>query len=126
LSHLPEFVARGEYLDGWIIQNCAELLAAEPNRSNPFLFQMFSFGYDAWTAERRVQNEKLLRELGVDLAKLRGMSLEEIDAWLAQQQADPVKEEQMRAFFEAHPDQRANAVAEFERMERDSIKLLER
>jgi SEC-C motif len=126
LLHLPHYMAAGRHLDGWLIQDCAHITAEVADESNPFLFQMFSHGYDAWANEQRARDEELLQEVGMDPARLRGMSLEEIDDWLEAQQADPIKKARMEALMQANPDQRALAVTNLERMERDSIKLLER
>ena len=91
LMHLPDYVAANRPLDAWIIQHCSYLTGEEPDESNPFLFQMFSYGYDGWVAEQRGREAAMLRELGMDLSRLERMSMEEIDAWLQEQQADPAK-----------------------------------
>ena len=126
LLHLPDYVASERHLDGWLIQHCAHVTTEYPEESNPFLFQMFSFGYDAWAEEQRGRDEKFLRKVGLDPARLQNMSLDEMDAWLQAQEADPVNKARMEAAMNANPNQRAQAVAGLERMERDSIKLLER
>lgn len=123
---LPQYLAAGRHLDGWIIQHCAYSTIETAEESNPFLFQMFSHGYEAWVNERTERDEAMLREIGLDPARARSMSMAEIDAWLQAQEADPDKKSRMEAIMAANPDQRAAAVADLERMERDSIKLLER
>ena len=124
--HLPHYVAAGRYLDGWLIQECAYSTGEVADQSNAFLFQMFSHGYDAWMSEQRARDEAILQDLGMDSKRLRGMSLDEIDAWLAAQNDDPAKQALMGALMQANPDQRALATANLEAMERDSINLLER
>jgi hypothetical protein len=126
LLHLPHYVAAGQHLDGWLIQECAHTTIELAEESNPFLFEMFSRGYDAWADEQNARNEALLREVGMDPARLRSMNMEEIDAWLQAQQADPDQKARMEAVMKANPDQQALAVASLEKMERDSISLLER
>lgn len=126
LMHLPDYVAAGRFLDAWVIQECAFETTEAPGESNPFLFAMFSHGYDAWIAEQNTRNEAFMRELGLDPARLHSMSLPEIDAWLQEQQADPAMRSRIEAFMETNPDQRAQATASLEALERDSIKLLER
>jgi hypothetical protein len=126
LMHLPDYVAAGRPLEAWILQHCAHLTTEAPNENNPFLFQMFSYGYDAWVAQQRTREAAMLREVGLELPHLEGMSLNEIDAWLAQQQADPAKQARLEAIMKAHPDQRALAVANLQEMERNSVELLER
>jgi hypothetical protein len=126
LTHLPDYVAAGRPLDAWIIQHCAYLTTDSPDESNPFLFEMFSHGYDAWAGEQRERDAVLLQEFGLDVNRLQNMSLDEIDAWMQEQQADPAKQARMEAIFQAHPDQRAQATASLEEMERDSANLLGR
>ena len=82
LMHLPDYVAADRPLDAWIIQHCAYLTGDEPDESNPFLFQMFSYGYDGWMTQQCGREAAMLRQVGMDLSRLEGMSMEEIDAWL--------------------------------------------
>lgn len=126
LVHLPDYVAAGRPLDAWIIQHCAYLMGERPDESNPFLFQMFSYGYDGWVAQKRGREEALLRQAGMDLSRLEGMSMEEIDAWLQEQQSDPVKLARMEAVLLANPEQRAQAAANLQELEREAHRLLER
>ena len=126
LMHLPDYVAADRPLDAWIIQHCAYLTGEKPGESNPFLFQMFSYGYDGWVAQQRGREAALLRQVGMDLSRLEGMSMEEIDAWLQEQQADPAKLARMEEVMLANPEQRAQAEANLEQLERDAHKLLER
>ncbi len=126
LLHLPDYVAAGRPLDAWIIQHCAYLTGDVPDESNAFLFAMFTYGYDAWAAEQRAHDEAMLREVGIDLARLPGMSLEEIDAWFDQQQTNPALQARLEAVLQAHPDQQAQAAANFEEMQRDCATLLQR
>ena len=126
LMHMPDLVADHRYLDGWLIQQCAHDTTEAPDESNPFLFAMFSHGYEAWATEHIRRNEEMIRELGIDPARVRSMSLAEVDAWVEQQRSDPALLRKMAASMTAHPDQQAMAMAEFEAMERDSVQLLDR
>jgi hypothetical protein len=125
-SHLPDFVAAGRYLDGWLIQSCAHATGEFGDESNAFLFQMFSFGYDAWTAEKRALDDSLLGGFGLSPDRLHSMSADEIDAWLAAQTADPAKNAALEAFFRDNPALRSEAIANMESLEHDCIKLLDR
>lgn len=124
--HLPDYVAAGRPLDAWIIQECACLTQEETDESNAFLFQMFSYGYDSWAAEKRGREAAMLRELGMDLSHLERMSMEEIDAWLQDQQADPAKLARMEKLLLANPEVQARTQAQLEQLERDAHKLLQR
>ena len=68
----------------------------------------------------------MLRQVGMDLSRLEGMSMEEIDAWLQEQKSDPAKLARMEEVLLANPEQRAQAEANLEQLERDAHKLLER
>jgi len=80
LARLPEFVAAGRYLEAWMLQFAAIQTAENQNETNPFLFHMFSFGYDAQAVEKQARDESFIRQFGFDLESLRGMSLDELDA----------------------------------------------
>jgi DNA-binding transcriptional MerR regulator len=126
LMHLPDYVAANRPLDAWIIQHCAYLTQEVTDESNAFLFQMFSYGYDSWVAEQRGRETAMLRELGLDLAQLERMSMEEIEAWLQAQEADPAKRAHMEKLLLANPEQRAQVEANLHQLERDAHRLLER
>ena len=126
LMHLPDYVAANRPLDAWILQYCSYHTWEDRDDSNPFLFQMFSYGYDGWVAQQRGREVAILRQVGMDTSRLDGMSMEEIDAWLQEQQADPAKRARMEAVMLANPEQRAQAEANLEQLERDAYKLLER
>jgi hypothetical protein len=70
LMHLPDYVAADRPLDAWILQHCSYVTGEERDESNPFLFQMFSYGYDGWVAQQRGREDALLRQLGMDLPRL--------------------------------------------------------
>ena len=82
LGSLPDYVAAGRMLDGWIAQHCADLTLDTPDESNAFLFEMFSRGYDAWSAEKRAQENRFLQECGLDTNRLTSMSMAELDSWI--------------------------------------------
>ncbi len=126
LLRLPEFVAAGRFLEAWLVQSAAYDTAEYGDESNAFLFQMFSFGYDAWAAEKRAKDESLLRELGLDPDALRSMDLDELDSWVQSQMADPANAHALEEFFRRNPNLREQSVANLEAIERNSTRLLER
>jgi hypothetical protein len=125
LARLPDFVQAGRYLEGWLVQSAAINTAENDGESNAFLFHMFSAGYDAWAAGKRAQDEALLRKMGVDPDRMRGMDLDEVDSWIESQAADPAKKGVIEAFFQDNPHLREESVANLQAMERNSTKLLE-
>jgi hypothetical protein len=126
LLRLPEFVAAGRHLEAWLLQCSAVETAEDHHESNAFLFQMFSYGYDAWAADKRAKDESLLRKLGLDPDSLRAMSLEEIDSWIESQGSDAAKAGALEAFFRENPHLREESVSNLQALERTSAKLLER
>lgn len=126
LMHLPDLVAENRFLDGWIIQHCAHETTEAPDESNPFLFAMFTCGYEAWTEEKRSRSEAFAHELGFDPAQLRNMSPTEIDALLAKLKDDPAVMAKLEAYMEANPGERTQANASLDAMDQDSIELLKR
>lgn len=125
LGCLPGFVAAGRMIEGWIVQHCGYLLLDRPDDSNVFLFEMFSRGYDSWAAEKRASENNFLQEFGLNTDRLTSMSMDEIDAWAAQQ-ATPEARARIEAVFKTNPDQASMAAANIENMERDCVTILER
>lgn len=123
---LPDYVAAGRWMDAWVIQHCAFLTTDVPEEINPFLFAMFSFGYDEWAEQKRARDGALLGELGMDLKGLQSMDMDELDAWMQEQMADPARKAQMEALLLANPEQRDLASASLDEIARESPKLLER
>jgi hypothetical protein len=53
LLALPDYVAAGRYIDGCVVVSCARLTTDDPASANPFLWQMFVHGHQAWTADKQ-------------------------------------------------------------------------
>jgi hypothetical protein len=126
MLRLPDFVAAGRWMDAWLVQHCAFLTLDSPDESNPLLFKMFGHGYDRWAEQQRAREASLLKDIGLDLTRLENMSLEEMEAWMAEQQTDPVKKARFEAMLMADPQHRAQATANLQALERDSVAILER
>jgi cell fate (sporulation/competence/biofilm development) regulator YlbF (YheA/YmcA/DUF963 family) len=126
LMALPEYVAAGRYLDGWLIQYSAYRMTEVPDEINPFLFAMFVLAFEEWTQRMEEQRESLMRELGLDRAKVAQMDAEEIEALFKAQIADPEKRDWLEAYYEDHPILRDTAQAEVWDLERETVRLLGR
>jgi SEC-C motif len=126
LLRLPEFVAARRYLEAWLLQAAAVQTIEDDGESNVFLFQMFSYGYDAWAADKRSKDESLFRKLGFDPESLRAMSMDELDSWMQARASDPAQAGLLEAFLQEHPDLREESVANIEALERNSNRLFER
>jgi hypothetical protein len=123
---LPACVAAERYLDAWLIQYSAFQMIEAPSESNPFLFTMFNLAFAEWASQVDSQQEALLRDLGVDRSVVAGMSIDEVEAWLQAQMADPAKKAQLEAYYAAHPMMSDQAEAEIIELERGTLSLLER
>lgn len=125
LSSLPDYVAAGRMVDGWIVQHTAYLLLDSPKDSNVFLFEMFARGYDAMAEDKQKRANHFLKEFGMDSDRLKSMSIDELDTWTAQQ-STPEAQAKIEAIFKAHPYQKSMSIDSIENMERDSATILER
>ena len=62
---------------------------------------------------------------GAGSERLPAMKLDELDAWLQAQSADPAQAAKMEALMQQHPELRSEAIANLQAMERDSVRLLD-
>jgi hypothetical protein len=125
-TQVPHYVKAGRFMDAWIVHYCSHATFDNLEASNPFLYEMFIYGYDAWSDEKRASGEAMLRELGLDPARLRSMNMDEINAWLQKMNADPAKKQQLEEYYNTHPEERQLAAADMDLMEREFVTLLER
>lgn len=125
---VPEYVAAGRFLDGWLIQFTAFQTSERRDRVNAFLFEMFSYGFGAWAAQVEDQKEAILREMGFPPEEIQGanVSADELEARLQAQMADPAKKARLEAFFAEHEVMNAQSEAEAWELERNAVLLLER
>ena len=126
LMMLPEYVSAGRYLDAWLIQFSAFQMTEAPDKSNPFLFEMFNHGLFEWSRQAETHKETLLHELDIDLSKLDRMNIEESEAWFRAHLADPAKIDLLEAYYAAHPLISDRAQAAIEELEHGTLLLLER
>jgi len=126
LMLLPEYVSAERYLDAWLIQYSAFQMLEAPDESNPFLFVMFNLAFAEWASQVDSQQEALLHALGMDRSAVAGMNVDEVEAWLQAQMADPAKKAQVEAYYAAHPMMSDQAEAEIMELERGTLSLLER
>jgi hypothetical protein len=126
LMLLPEYVSAERYLDAWVIQYSAFQMVEAPDESNPFLFTMFNLAFAEWASQVDSQQEALMHALGIDRSAVAGMNVDEVEAWLQAQMADPAKKAQVEAYYAAHPMMSDQAEAEIIELERGTLSLLER
>ena len=126
LMVLPEYVAASRYLDGWLIQYSAYRMTEVPDESNPFMFATFNLAFEEWTHRVDEQQKSLMRQLGLDKARIADMDAEEIEALFKAQIADPEKRGLLETYYEDHPMLRDTAQAEAWDLERETVRLLGR
>jgi hypothetical protein len=55
LLSLPDYISAGRHMDGCLVLSCARMTTEAPKETNPFLWQMFVHGYQAWTAAKQAR-----------------------------------------------------------------------
>ncbi len=123
---LPEYVAAGRYLDGWLIQHSAYRMTEVPQESNPFLFAMFGRAFDEWTRQMDNEQVALLDALGLKTSEIVGKDPEKIEALLKAQLDDPKKKAELESYYDAHPMLYSTTQAKMWEMEHESLHLFER
>jgi hypothetical protein len=123
---LPEYVAAGRYLDAWIIRYSAYRMVEVPRESSPFLFAMFDLAYNEWASQMDSEQEALLAMMDFEPSDVAGKDVEEVEALLRAQFADPEKKTTLEAYYEAHPMLRSMAEAETWGLQLESVRLFER
>ncbi len=126
LNLMVDLVAAERYLEGWLVQAMALLTLEEQEDSNPFLWAMFAYGCDAWSAERLAHDENQLKELGLDMGRISELSSGELHQVLSEVTSDPEKMKTLESFLERNFGQQE--VTEFRRSlkEERSVDLLTR
>ena len=122
LRQVAEFVKAGRHLDGCLI-SWYSLLTTEKEGNNDFLFQMFMKGLEAWAGEKDARDDAICREMGLDPEKIRNMSLDEVEAWLQEQRADPNKRARLEQVLVGKD---VDAMVDFDRMEQAAVEVLGR
>jgi hypothetical protein len=123
---LPEYIAAGRYLDGWLIRHSAHRLVEAPDETNPFLLAVFYLAFDEWCDKLSHEQAELLDLLGMERPVLGDPDIEEAEALFRARLADPEKRAALEAYYDAHPMLFDATQAETWRLERESVRLLER
>ncbi len=126
LMTLPDYVAEGRYLDGWLIQMSAWRLVEVPDEGNLFSFATAYLVYEAWQDALDEQREGLLSLLGVEDEDLAGLDVEEVDALVRARLADEGRKAALEAELEADPVLLETLQSATWQVELESTQLLER
>jgi hypothetical protein len=124
LMRMPKYVEAGHFIDARLIEFVAGALADEHQEGNPFLVQMLFHGVRAWAAQQEASREAVMRELG--LRRDNNMGPDEIDAWVAQHTADPVKAARLERLLNAHPGLRGQSNATIDTIHGHTAELFKR
>jgi hypothetical protein len=52
LAMMPDYTSAGRWMEASLILSCARVTSGDRETANPFLWQMFVHGYQAWTAAK--------------------------------------------------------------------------
>jgi SEC-C motif len=124
LTRMPEYVAQGRFIDARLITFAAHATVEAKDEANPFLLCMFLFGLREWITQQQEKQLALLRSAGLNPKA--NMGPEEIEAWIAEQSADPGKAARLEQLLDAHPELRAQSIANLEAMRRNAVRLFDR
>lgn len=127
LCILPDYVAAGRYLDGWMIWHSADVIV-ETRRGavGPFLLAMFMQGLREWELQRDQDQLAMFKEVGLSLDEIRKMGYDGVEAWMRDLMSKPETTAALERFFEARPQLRAMSQEQCHASEEDSIRLLKR
>ena len=123
LMRLPAYVKQGRFLEAHLIDFAAQVTGEELSEPNPFLLQMFYHGLQEWADRQQRDQAAFLKEMGVDP---KSMTLEEMEAWVANATADPSKTARLDQFLAAHPAIRRATTDSPDELHRTAIRLLDR
>lgn len=123
---MVSYVDEGRYLDGWLVQHSAFLLADESQPGNPFMFVMVNAAIDELLQRLEDKREDLLSILGIDAEELDELEFEEVEALIRDRTADVDMETVIGGILEESPTLRSALEAEAWQSERESLELLTR
>ena len=127
LLTLPDYVAAGRHLDGWIIQHSADLTVKMPEGVvGPFLMAIFMHGFREWEEAREREQMAMFNQLGIDPDEIRRMGYDGLDAWMREMSSKPDKAEVLERFLAKHPELNAMTQAQCHAAEDAALKLLQR
>jgi hypothetical protein len=125
---LPEYVAQQHPLDAWLIQFSGFQMIEAPDKSNPFLFEMFLSGYNEWVDQIADQRAAAMRLIGLDPDKIIDgeADITGFEDWVQERIADPATQARLEAYLDEHPMLHEQTQAEAMELEDGSLLLLER
>ncbi len=126
MMSLPQYVSAGRYLDAWLIQYCAVQMLEAPDRSNPFLSEIFLNAFAKWAEQVKAEQVALLGELGVAPSEIAGMTFEEMESWVQEAMADPDRSAWLETYYASHRLLSDQAEAHSQEMDQATLQLLDR
>lgn len=121
---VPGYVAKSRFVDACLILFAAQATAEDRDQANPLLMRLFYQGLEGWAGQQAERRRKLLQEVG--LPSNEELDPEKIDAWCAEQRADPVKALRMQKLLDANPEMKAQSTVTADMLRRGAVDLLKR
>jgi hypothetical protein len=123
---LPDYVAAGRFLEGWMIWHNAHLLSEKGSRApGPLAAAMLKFGLQEWEDQREQDQEAMFKEVGLSADELQEIGYDAARSRLQDVKSDPEKRAALERFFAAHPELGALSEEQCRAGERAAMKLLE-
>jgi len=126
IMRLPERVERGQYQEAWMMLLCAQQTLETPKQLNPFLTQMFLAGAAALEKRKRLQEDEMLKAIGVDVKNVPPFGTPEFAAWMESLGRNREFVQRAEAFFTSRPEFRQQAQDLMEKAEAGALELLQR
>lgn len=126
LIHLPDFVASGRYLEACLLQILAFETMEKTEKTNAFLYHMFTSGYETFVAEGQAHQEAILEEFGLDPVEMKNMSPLEAKQKLVETFSDPLRNELAEKLFARDPIYREASLARLDELRDRCAELVDR
>ena len=126
LIHLPDFVSSGRYLEACLLQLLAFETMEKTEKTNAFLYHMFTSGYETFVAESQAYQEAIFEEFGLDPVEMKNMSPLEAKQKLVETFSDPLRNELAEKLFARDPIYREASLARLDELRDRSSELVDR
>lgn len=122
---LPDYVSTKRYFEGLLLQSAAEQTAEESDEPNFFLFRMFSYGFEAWTARNQKKSESLFDVIGLAPETVKDLPMQDVLELVEAKSSDPEFAARFEAVLQENPQFRGTTMADIEVLERNSTQILD-
>jgi hypothetical protein len=124
---LPQYVKEGRYMEGFILQQNADILMEPPQDTlGGLLIAMFMRGLADWESSREQERESLFKELGLTQEELERIGIEGLEGWLNSIADDPKKKAALERCLAQNPELAGMAASQCRDSEGKALELLRR